>query len=250
MSEPEQTPARSHKTTRFLLTGLATLLPVVLTGYIIYLLYEFVDKNLGYWIAKALAHVLDPLVTGLTAQNPGLRAAGNMLAVLIVLGVSISVGAFAGSFIGRRIIRGSERFLLKVPFIKVIYPYVKQVTDFILSEKQVTFRKVVAVPYPREGMYSMGFVTGHGWRTIRKSTGEDYVQVFIPSSPTPVTGYVIFVKPKEMIDLGITVDEALRFSVSGGVIVPPRELLASGVPLIESEDKQIDSDQPAWARPE
>ncbi|MFW6163541.1 MAG: DUF502 domain-containing protein, partial [Planctomycetota bacterium] len=154
------------------------------------------------------------------------------------------------SFIGRRIIRVTERFLLKVPFIKVIYPYVKQVTDFILSEKQVTFRKVVAVPYPRDGMYSMGFVTGHGWRTIRDFTGTDYVQVFIPSSPTPVTGYVIFVKPEEMIDLHITVDEALRFSVSGGVIVPPRELLAAGTPLVESGEDEVASDEPAWAQPE
>ncbi|MFW6164487.1 MAG: hypothetical protein ACODAJ_17085, partial [Planctomycetota bacterium] len=71
MSVPEQTPARTHKTTRFLLTGLATLLPVVVTGYIIYLLYEFVDKNLGQWITLALARLLAPLMEGLTGNNPG-----------------------------------------------------------------------------------------------------------------------------------------------------------------------------------
>ncbi len=250
MIDAEHTPKRKHRTTRFLLTGLATLLPVVLTGYIIFVLYRFVEQNVGQWLAKAMARGLEPLWAGATWRHAVVRVPANVLAVLLVMGVAISVGAFAGSLIGRRIIRAGERLLLRVPFIKVIYPYVKQVTDFVLSEKKVTFRNVVAVPYPRDGVYSMGFVTGNGWRSMKEATGEDYVQVFIPSSPTPVTGYVAFVRRSELIVLPITVDEALRFSVSGGVIVPPKELLAEGKPVGELTDGDVDSDAPAWARPD
>ena len=251
MKQVQHIPPKKHKTTRFLLTGLATLLPVVVTGYIIFALYRFVDTNLGRWLALALATGLQHVLPDVTWTNPGIRAAGNMLAVLVVLGVSISVGALAGSFIGRRIIRGGESLLLKVPFIRVIYPYVKQVTDFVLSEKKVAFRSVVAVPYPREGVYSIGFVTGHGWRSIHEATGQDMVQVFIPSSPTPVTGYVIFVRREEVIELPITVDQALRFSISAGVIVPPTELLAEAAPALEAgDDEAAEPQKPAWAKDE
>ena len=244
---------KKHKVTRFLLTGLATLLPTVLTGYIVFVCYRFVHSNLGYWIGVRLARALgqwDAASGRIT--NAYTVMAGDVLAVAIVLAAALSVGALAGSFIGRRIIRGGERLLLKVPFIRVIYPYVKQVTDFILSEKKVTFRKVVAVPYPRQGVYSLGFVTGQGWRSIREATGADMVQVFIPSSPTPVTGYVVFVRREEVIELDVTVDEALRFSISGGVIVPPKELLGDAVAAVAppAAGEPVQPGAPAWANDE
>jgi len=252
MTDDPTAPRRKHKVTRFLLTGLATLLPVVLTGYIIVVLYRFVDQNLGQWLARALAEAVQPLRPGTPWTNAFIRGAGNVLAVLVVLGVSITVGAVAGSLIGRRLIRTGEQLLLRIPFIRVVYPYVKQVTDFVFSEKKVTFRKVVAVPYPRKGVYAIGFVTGQGWRTINELTGQDMVQVFIPSSPTPVTGYVAFVPREDLIELPITVDEALRFSISGGVIVPPQELIQHPrAPGADGEEEETpEPEQPTWARRE
>jgi uncharacterized membrane protein len=249
MTDAQLTPPRKRRITRFLLTGLATLLPVVLTGYIIVAVYRFVDKNLGQWLARAIEASLKPFVADIAWTHPVVRGAGNVVAVGVVLLASISVGALAGSLIGRRIIRVGEHLFLKVPFIRVIYPYVKQVTDFVLSEKKITFRKVVAVPYPRKEVYSLGFVTGHGWRSINEASGEEMVQVFIPSSPTPVTGYVVFVPRGEVIELPITVDEALRFSISAGVIVPPKELVADAVPAIEppAPDQPVRPHAPAWA---
>jgi len=250
MTDEQTTTPRARKATRFLLAGLATLLPTVLTGYIVFVCYRFVHANLGNWIAVPLGKALgqwDPARQVVT--NPYTVAAGDILAVMIVLGVAIFVGAMAASFIGRRVIRGAEHLLLKVPFIKVIYPYVKQVTDFVLSEKKVAFRTVVAVPYPRKGLYSLGFVTGQGWRSIREATGQDMVQVFIPSSPTPVTGYVAFVRRDEIIELPITVDQALRFSISAGVIVPPKEIVEAAAEAQESS-KQVGSKQPEWAEDE
>lgn len=256
MTEPDTptTAPSKRKFTRFLLTGLATLLPTVLTGYIVYVCYRFVHSNLGQWIAVRVAQALgqwDPVTREIT--NSFTAFVGDLLAVVIVLGGALSVGALAGSFIGRKVIQAVEHFLLKVPFIKVIYPYVKQVTDFILSEKKVTFRKVVAVPYPRVGIYSLGFVTGQGWRTINELAGDALVQVFIPNSPMPATGYVIFVRRSEIVDLDITVDEALRFTISGGVIVPPRELMPDVPPAVAPPvptDDAVAPRESVWAKEE
>jgi uncharacterized membrane protein len=249
MTDSEATRPKKRKVTRFLLAGFATLLPVVLTGYIIFALYRFVDTNLGRWLALALANALKPVWPAVTWTTPAIRAAGDILAVVIVLGAAFLVGALAGSFIGRSIIRRGEQLLLKVPFIKIVYPYIKQVTDFVLSEKKAAFSRVVAVPYPREGLYSLGFVTGDGWRTIREKTGQDMVQVFIPSSPTPVTGYVAFVRRDELIELPITVDQALRFSISGGVIVPPKEVIEAAVEA-RGRKELVAPEKPAWAEEE
>lgn len=220
-------PGRRRRMRRFLFTGLATLLPTLLTTYIIYVCYQFVHTNLGYWLATILAKLLgqwDPTTQSIT--NSFTVFAGDIMAVLVVLGIAISLGALAASFVGRRVMRAGEGLLTKMPFVKVIYPYVKQVTDFFLSDKRSRFRTVVAVPYPRRGVYSIGFVTGLGMRSINDRTRQEMIHVFIPSSPTPITGYVVFVPRSEVIELSMTVDQALRFAVSGGVIVPPHQLVS------------------------
>lgn len=223
-----QAEAKQHKprrrVRRFLITGLATLLPTVLTGYIVYLCYRFVHNSLGAWIGALLANVLNE-----TEENAATWAAGDILAVVIVFALAYIVGAVATGFVGRRIVRAGESFLAKVPFVKLIYPYVKQVTDFILSDKSSRFRAVVAVPYPRRGVYSIGFVTGLGMRAINERTKKEMIHVFIPSSPTPITGYVVFVPREDVIELPITVDQAIRFAISGGVIVPPQQLVTEAL---------------------
>jgi len=239
-ASPQGKPRRRF--TRFLLTGLATLLPVFLTGYIVLVLYRFVDQNVGRWLAWMLARIL-----GLPGpEDPAVRAAGDILAVVIVLGLAVSAGALAASFIGRRIIRAADRLMVRLPIIKVIYPYIKQVTDFILTDKSVKFHRVVAVEYPRKGLYSLGFVTGRGFRSINRAAGQDMVQIFIPSSPTPVTGYVIFVRRDELVTLPVTIEQAFRFSVSGGVIVPPQELVQAALEARE-EGKLPEPTSPEWA---
>jgi uncharacterized membrane protein len=90
----------------------------------------------------------------------------------------------------------------------------------MLSERKIDFSKVVAVEYPRKGMYSLGLVTAPGMRTMTDAMGCEFLSIFIPSSPTPVTGYTIMVRREEVVDLPITIDEALRYTISGGVVVP------------------------------
>ena len=144
---------------------------------------------------------------------------GLVVSVLLVL----TLGSLAGGFLGRSILTRGERFFAKIPLVRSIYPYTKQLVDFFLAERSFDFDTVVAVPYPRKGLHSMGFVTSSALKTLRRHTGHELISIFIPSSPMPMTGYTIFIPVEEVVPLPITVDEALRTIVSGGVLIPPHE---------------------------
>jgi uncharacterized membrane protein len=139
-----------------------------------------------------------------------------------IIGVSF-IGAFLASFVGKRFWRLIERMFVKLPFVKKVYPYIKQITDFLLAKKKLTFNKVVALQYPRKGVWSVGMVTGNGIKKIRDSFEREFLTVFVPTSPTPFTGYVIMTPKDETIELEMSIEEALRFTISGGVITPSEE---------------------------
>jgi uncharacterized membrane protein len=143
---------------------------------------------------------------------------------LVVAIVAVYVaGRLLGGFFGRRIYRRLERLITSVPVFKQIYPYVKQIVDFLFSDdRPIKFNRVVVVQYPRKGVWAIGFLTGQTMRSIADESG-DAVTVFIPSSPTPFTGYTVTVPRSEAIEVPISVDEALRFTVSGGVLVPTHQ---------------------------
>jgi uncharacterized membrane protein len=145
-----------------------------------------------------------------------------MAAFLMALCVVFIVGAMLASVVGRTLWRMVERFIMNTPILKQVYPYVKQVTDFFLTrkEQQKLFSRVVAVEYPRKGIWSMGFVTGAGIEKVSGTVKKELLSVLIPTSPTPFTGFVIMVPKKQTIELDMTIEEALRFTVSGGVITP------------------------------
>jgi uncharacterized membrane protein len=138
-----------------------------------------------------------------------------------------------------------------VPVIRKVYPYIKQLVDFLINdEDKPKFSRVVAVEYPRKGIWSVGFMTGGSLQTIEKQI-PDSITVFIPSSPTPFTGYTITVQKKDTVDLPISVEEAIRFAVSGGVLVPDHQIMANGLTsvsgtpeIIEEESAKIDTTKP------
>jgi uncharacterized membrane protein len=218
---------------RFFLRGLATVLPALLTIVIIVWAFNFLNDKIGRRINGGIITVWVLAKGGGKAekaalwniwyqkQNWYLQAVGFVVAVIVVY----LLGRFVASFVGRSMWRMIDRGMMRAPLVKQIYPSVKQVTDFLLSEKELAFSRVVAVEYPRKGVWSLGFVTGVGMRRLAQALGSELVTVFIPSSPTPVTGYTITVRREEVIDLPISMDEALRFTVSGGVLIPPAQRL-------------------------
>ncbi len=144
------------------------------------------------------------------------RSIGLVVAIVVIY----LSGRLVGGLIGRRVYGRAERLITRLPLVKQIYPSIKQVIDFLLGqEKAIKFNRVVLVEYPRKGIWTLGLVTGR-LRHAEHPSGGPILTVFIPTSPTPFTGFVINVPPQEVIDITMTIDEALRFVISGGVLSP------------------------------
>ncbi len=158
------------------------------------------------------------------------------LAVLYFLGKVFAHG------IGRWFVNSIEAGIDRIPLVNKVYGSVKQVTDFAFSEREIEFNRVVAIEYPREGIWSIGFVTGNGIPGVAKAAGEPVLSVLMPTSPMPMTGFTVTVRRSEAIDLDLTIDEAIQFCISCGVVVPtPKALpksVANGVaPLLTGSSK-------------
>jgi uncharacterized membrane protein len=138
--------------------------------------------------------------------------------LLYLLGRFMAAGI--GGFFGDRF----DKLVNRVPGVRSVYSAVKQVSDFVFTGRDIQFTRIVAVEYPRKGIWSMGFVTSEGLAAIQEAAGEPVLAVLVPGSPMPVTGCTITVRKSECIDLNITFDQACQFIVSCGVVVPPQQL--------------------------
>jgi uncharacterized membrane protein len=144
---------------------------------------------------------------------------GVVLSLLLVLWL----GWLVGGFVGRRFVQHVDRTMTLIPVVKSVYPYSKQLVEFFFEKKKIEFDKVVAVPYPNEGSWALAFVTNGSLRTLDSHTGKELVCVFLPTTPMPMTGYTMFVPVERVIQLPITIDEAVRVVMTGGVLLPPGE---------------------------
>lgn len=143
--------------------------------------------------------------------------------------------------IGRWLVRTFDFTVLRIPIVNKVYGGVKQVTDFAFSEREIDFNRVVAIQYPSKGIWSLGFVTGDSLKEIAEATGEPMLSVLMPTSPMPMTGFTVTVPKSQAIDMDITIDEAIQFVVSCGVVVPPQQLVDKAIEGIvdrESDDQK------------
>jgi uncharacterized membrane protein len=208
--------------------GLAVLLPTILTIAIFVWGYGFIRKYIAFYINEAIvkfliwAQDLNPEAARPELEAFWINGWGHLAGFIIALIAVLTVGAILASVVGRTLWRLIENFIMNTPFLRRVYPYVKQITDFFLTEEEhkKRFSRVVAVEYPRDGIWSIGLVTGTGVKKISDAIQKEVLTVLIPNSPTPVTGYVIVV-PKELtIPLDMTIEEAFRFTISAGVVTP------------------------------
>jgi uncharacterized membrane protein len=149
-----------------------------------------------------------------------------VIPVFLVLFIAILylLGKFLAAGVGRMFWTSFEAIIHRLPIVRNVYSSVKQVTDFIFSEREIEYTRVVAVEYPRKGMWSVGFVTGESMMDIRSAANEPVLSVLMPTSPMPATGFTITVRKSEVVDLDITIDQAIQFVVSCGVVVPANQL--------------------------
>lgn len=161
------------------------------------------------------------------------------------------LGKFFAAGMGRMMWNGIESLIKRLPLISNVYSSVKQVTDFMFSESEIEFNRVVAVEYPRKGIWSIGFVTGESMLDIRAAANEPVLSVLMPTSPMPATGFTVTVLKSETIDLDLSIDQALQFVVSCGVVVPLQQQQASSeissriaAAISDRSAKTVDSEPP------
>ena len=212
----------------YFLRGLDVLLPTILTIWIFGWAYKFIQENISVYINRGLVWLIvrvqgeGGIPEKKLAEILVEGTAGSVIGFFVGLIVVCLVGALLASVAGKAIWQLSESFIMTVPVLKRIYPYVKQVTDFVLTpqEQRKLFSRVVAVEYPRNGMWSIGFVTGSRHIKVAENVEKEFLIIMIPTAPTPVTGYVIMVPKEQTMTLDVTVEEAFRFIISAGVVAP------------------------------
>jgi uncharacterized membrane protein len=192
---------------RYLVAGLLIWLPIGVTIFVFRLLLGLMDQLLFLLPDRYRPEVL------LGFPVPGLGAA---LAVIFLL----ATGMLAANFLGRRLVQFYEALLHRIPFVRTVYSAVKNFTEILLSDDGTSFKKVLLIQYPRKGLYSIAFQTSEEAAEVQSKTGETIITVFLPTTPNPTSGFMLFVPKDDAIELDMKVEEALKMVVSLGVVVP------------------------------
>ncbi len=192
---------------KYFITGLLVLVPLFIT----------------IWVVNTLVYTLDQSLSLLPeAWQPknlfGFNVPG--LGVLLTLLIIFSTGLVATNFFGQQLIVWWEKLLSRVPFVKSIYSSVKQVSDTLFSDSGNAFRKALLVQFPREGTWTIAFLTGTPGGDVSNHLHGDYVSVYVPTTPNPTGGYFLMLPRKDVIELDMTVDAALKYIISMGTVAP------------------------------
>jgi uncharacterized membrane protein len=187
-------------------TGLLVTAPILLTLYITWATIKLIDSQ--------VSKLLPGFETSILGNVPGVGLVFG--AVLITL-----IGALAAGFLGRYIIRLGEALLNRMPVVRSIYGATKQILETVISTQSDAFREVVLVEYPRKGLWVIGFVTGNTKGEVAGSIPVSMVNVFVPTTPNPTSGFLLFCPRKDVMFLKMTVEEAVKLVVSAGIVTPP-----------------------------
>ena len=192
---------------KYLITGLLIWIPLVITIWVLKLVVDTLDQTLL---------LLPPALR--TESWLGVHIPG--LGVLLTLVIVLLTGVFAANFIGERLVRIWNELLHRIPFVSSIYSSVKQVSDTLFSSSGQAFRKALLVQWPREGMWTIAFLTGTPGGDVVNHLKGDHVSVYVPTTPNPTGGYFVIVARKDVIELDMSVDQALKYIISMGVVAP------------------------------
>lgn len=189
-----------------LIAGVRLMGPLVATLLVLKLLSNWTDKLLA-----GLPDYLNPYT-----YLPGFHGIGLIILILAL----VILGWITRKFTDTWLLRILDKIILSIPVLNVLYKAFKQMTEILLRNPSQEFKKVVLLPFPREGMYSIGFITGQTAEILQPQNAEDFVNVFLPTTPNPTSGFYIQVPKKDLVELDIDVEEALRSVVSAGIITP------------------------------
>lgn len=193
---------------RYFITGLLIWVPLVITGWVLSTIVSALDQSL-----RLLPESIHP-------QNLfgfAIPGAGAVLTLLIIL----ITGLLAANFIGQKLVGWWDKLLARIPVVNSVYKAVKQVSDTLFSPNGNAFRKAVLVRYPHQESWTIAFLTGQPGGDIVNHLDVDFVSVYVPTTPNPTSGFFLMMPSRDVIELEMTVDEALKYIISMGVVAPP-----------------------------
>ncbi len=207
-----------HRLRTYFFAGVLVTAPVGITLFVAWAFIEFVDKQVSAML---------PATMRLDFPFPGL----GLLVIMILL---TAIGAMTAGVVGRMIVRWGEHLLQRVPVVRNIHSALKQIMETILAQQSNAFRQVVLVEYPRRGIWALAFITGVTKGEVQNLTENECINVFLPTTPNPTSGFLLFVPREDLVVLDMSVEEGIKMVISGGIVTPPdrRPAEVQKVPLV------------------
>lgn len=193
---------------RYFLAGILVTSPILITAYVTWMIITFIDTQ----VAGILPESMD-FTKKLPHQIPGLGLIISIIAITFI-------GALTPGFIGRTLLKTGERVLDKMPVVRSIYGAIKQIMETVMSTNSESFREVVLVEYPRKDIWVIGFVTGETKGEVQTLKKHKLINVFIPTTPNPTSGFLLFLPKKDLIYMEMKVEDAVKMVISGGIVTP------------------------------
>ncbi len=195
------------------ITGLLILLPLGVTAFTV----GFVLDRIGNPASELFFRFIDTNIRELPTIGISLQ----IVSLLIVVSIITILGYFSRIFIGQLLFNFFERILGKVPLINLIYNTVKQIVDTFTQQQKAVFQEVVLIEYPRKGVYAIGFLTNRAKGEIQALTGEELVNVFVPTTPNPTSGFLLMLPKESVVSMRMSISDGMKLIISGGAVVPP-----------------------------
>jgi len=197
---------------RYFLAGILVTSPILITAYVTWMIITFIDTQ----VAGILPESMD-FTKKLPHQIPGLGLIISIIAITFI-------GALTPGFIGRTLLKTGERVLDKMPVVRSIYGAIKQIMETVMSTNSESFREVVLVEYPRKDIWVIGFVTGETKGEVQTLNKHKLINVFIPTTPNPTSGFLLFLPKKDLIYMEMKVEDAVKMVISGGIVTPKNNI--------------------------
>jgi len=208
---------------RYIMAGLLVWLPLGVTILVIKMLVDLMDRTLLLLPARYQPDQL------LGMHIPGF---GVIVAVTVVL----STGIIVANLFGRKLVAAWESLLARIPLVRSVYSAVKQIAETMFSTNGQSFRKVLLVEYPRKGLWTLAFQTGTEVGEAQRKTGREVINIYVPTTPNPTSGFFLMVPKEEVVELEMSVDEGLRMIISMGAVVPKPPVPAAPKPGLEAAE--------------
>ena len=213
----------------YFLTGVLVSAPLAITFGLAWWFIEFVDSKV---IPLIPAHYNPESYLPVGYEEYGIPGFG-LLVIIVFITV---VGWFTTNFAGRALIKLYERILGRIPAVRSIYGAVKQILETVLANQSNAFRQAVLLEYPRRGMWAIGFITGETTGEVQNLTEDKVINIFLPTTPNPTSGFLLFVPKRDVVILDMTVEEAIKMVMSGGIVTPPDRR-----PEVERNQPKVDT---------